>query len=361
MAEEVTTGITVTTTTEPEREAPFVERLLLTTALVLETISACILDIFCVVAIIRGGLHKEENRFIFMIFLSLGEMFTTLVFTVQFLTGKTYFFLDLLSPFSLDTSSCMGLNYLSSLAISLSVIGLLLLNTDQWMRIEFSLKYHAYATKKNVCILISVGSIYAILNFSALVLASFKVANHCDFVSGYPHWYYFYGVIAYTAIPVSLVSLMNGRIWYISIIQYRRMKHEQHLGHFNAGTASQLQLQQHKLKDIDKEQRSTPSQIHLGIRAKMSRGHRPKVSPPFKRHWKSTITVVILVGSLFLCWTPATVCMGLTAVGAAKTSHMVMGVFTMIVMANYVLTPIVYIVRVPEVKRELKKIFQRCC
>ena len=340
MAEEVTASIEITTTSEPKEEATL-EKIFLTTILLLESVTAMTLDALCVVAIMKRRLHKEENRFIFMTVLALAEMLVALSFAVQFITGENYLLLNLLILFELGDIGCALLNCASTFAICMAMLALLLLTTDQYLRIEFSLKYPTFATRRNAFIQISVAFAFVIFDVLLLIwVLSTNSGQQCSITWNFPPWYYIYGCLAYVLLPLSLIALMNGRIWYLSFVQQRNLK---------------------KMQPVSRVQSHTNNHgVHGSGDATERSSQGPNRNPPSSRHWKTTVTVAILVGSLVLCWTPMTLSMALSVFEGVDFSQATLGFCAMISMVNYLITPAVYIIRIPEVKSELKGTLQIC-
>ena len=164
-----------------------------------------------------------------MTLLALADTMAGLALMVGSITGAGEITTPLIPHhiFQVDSIHCVVLSAFAELAIALSTMGLLLLSTDQLLRIEFNLKYHAYASRRNALVALGVLFIYAIMYISLQTVLTFKDTSQdssCSFIEAYPSWFNMCGYVMLLALPAFLIGLINARILYLSVVQLRKVR-----------------------------------------------------------------------------------------------------------------------------------------
>jgi hypothetical protein len=256
---------------------------------------------------------------------------------------------------------CLLLNTFTQLAAGADVYSLLLLSIDQFMRIELSLKYPVYASRRNAYI--AVGALLAFVSLNTIpFIVIWTEDNSCSYMESSPLWYQLSSRLTFFVIPLVVIVGMHGRILYLSINQMAQMKRLQIStgGKQFSGKVwccvigSRVSSANIRAEGITVDTSAASSDVpRHGVSSQQT-----LTSP--RKHWKATVTLLVLVGTIVLCWTPLNMCMLIINTTGTIVSPHVLGVAVVLYMSNYCLAPIIYIVRIPEVKLELKRIFLKC-
>lgn len=337
-------------------------------------IATCILNVICVVAILRGKLHKEENKFLFMLSLAVSDS----------VYGFLQFVLAVIRRSMESHSLCFISTMLLDVTISVDILSLILLTTDTFLLIELHMKYHVYATRRNAYLALTGLLIVCLMEVIIIAnLYSYNTNVKCDYIDMYPTWYHLCSAMFYFLIPLIAIMGMHLRIFHISRLQLKKMSVVDSIApqvRLNGGEVpitstnvtgqvgnqggnpplqGSVELFNIPSTMSDRSNHGQHSQNDSGTTCPTGQNSRTR------RHWKAVITLTILIGKLFCTWVPANIASILDVFvpdlygNSGYIGRLLMDNTDLLYMLNPLLNPLIYIVRMPRVKREIRKFIPR--
>lgn len=336
-------------------------------------IAMCFLNAICAAAIIRGKLHEEENRFMFMGSLAV----------VDSIFGFTLVLTATLNQCQTNSIVNFASNIAHEAVLAADPLCLCLMTADQFMRIELHMRYPVYASFRNAC--------FALTGVLFLCSAQVVVVSFVWYYSGeetfnyllLPRWYHIYNIVVYFLVPLLLIVSIHMRIFYISWIQMKKVAHlapmmsvgskcclrscDMGCKHHDASVTTSRSINNFEVSTVHippprgSVQQSKKHNTSAG-QAVRPQGHNHSLKA--RKQWNAVITISVLVGVLLCSWVPPYLVANLFVFypSLTVTSTVLGKIFDFIstmYLINSLINPFIYIARVPEVKRQIKKMI-RC-
>lgn len=295
-----------------------------------------VLNALCFLSIISQGLHNEEIKFLFMAAYAAIDSLLGLCSIVQNLVVNlkaVYNHLD-----SVETVCFVTSSFIEALTKA-DTFCLLLLTVDQYMRIRLHMRYPLYATKRNAYIGLGLMSMVVAANVIALnVIMWHRAAQGCVSYGELSVWYDAYNQIVMFVIPLLAITAMHGRIFYMARKQLKKSRTLQ----------GQVRMDHHPSSSVGSRRENT-AQNYVS-------------STSSKRQWKAVVTLTVLVGILLVTWTPVNIVTMLFWLSSPiELQPYMVELFILFFYLNFLLNPVVYILRIPEVKRGIGKLMGKFC
>ena len=297
----------------------------------------------CLAAMARGRLYNEANKFLFMGSLASINIPLGLLQITDNLPESTNF-----SAFN-DTIYCYINNTVGHLGVCIQVFSLLLLTIDQYVQIEKPLMYTVYATRKKAYLALTVVSGMGVLNVAMAYIIWETNGTGCQYAFAMPIWYLAYYIGFMMALPLSCIITVHVRIMGIAWKQAKKIASFQLSTYSAEGTtATGIQLSRRGTAEGAQHISQLQSEANPSRRTVKHPAH-------LRAQLRSVLTISVMVGTFVCCWLPSTVAVSLAKFHPGMVPLDILRVTSFVYSCNYLITPLIYIVRLKEVKREIRK------